>query len=222
MADEKVNTSQFNAMCDQLSKLAVTPYPKVVKAEVGRVLEKAAQYTKSASTKRIRARYEEFVPLSQDSYSPKRVRRYGGNLRGNYLVYYMQNRYPNELWNVLKARRRMLIERTIAARGLAKKSWLDVADALGIKIDVPGYVRSARARTGKEYKNAIVKQVVSKDKIQIDITNAQPTVNAIGGARALSAAIQGRISYFNRNAEHAVFADVKKIARAYPGLKIAA
>jgi hypothetical protein len=221
MADEKVNTSQFNAMCDQLSKLAVTSYPKVVKAEVGRVLEKAVQYTKSANTKRIRARYEDFVPLSQDSYSPSRVRRYG-NLRGNYLVYYMQNRYPNELWNVLKARRRMLIERTIAAKGLAKKSWLQVADALGVKIAVPGYVRSARAKTGKEYKNAIVKQVVSKDKIQIDISNAQPTVNAIGGARALAAAIQGRISYFNRNAEHAVFADVKKIARAYPGLKIAA
>lgn len=222
MADEKVNTGQFNAMCEQLSKLAATPHLKVVRSEVGSVLEKASEYTRKASAGKIRSRYQDFVPMGMDSYSPKSVRRYGGNLRGNNLVYYMQNKYPNELWNALKARRRLLVERTLAARGLAKKSWLEIAEALGIQIDVPDYVRSAMPKTGKQYTNAKVKQTISKDKIQIDISTAQPTVNAIGGAGALARAMKGRIQYFNRNAEHAVFADVKRIAKAYPGLKLAA
>ncbi len=220
MATVTVNTGKFNAMCEQLSQLSATSHQKVVTAEVGKILEKAIEYTKAASAQKIRARYAEFVPMSIDSYSPKRTRRYGGNLRGNYLVYYMENRYSNELWGRLTARRRMLIERTLAARGLAKKSWLQLAQALGIEIVAPDYVSTALATTGQNYNDVTAKTTASKDQVHIDISNAQPTVNAIGGVGALARAIDGRIKFFNANAEHAVFADVNKIAKAYPGLKL--
>lgn len=219
MANEKVKTAQLNAMFEQLSTLSATPHEKVVKSEVGSILEKTLANTKVASVSRIRNRYKDFVPMGQNAYSPARTRR-SGNVIGSNLIYYMQNRYPNALWSRLNARRVQLINRARAARGLARQSWLQIANELGIKINAPGYVATAIAKTGKTYKNVTTSTKVSKNKIEIRISNGQPTVNATGGARALQRAIQGRIKFFEKNASLSVFADIKKIAKAYPGLKI--
>lgn len=219
MADNQVHTGAFNAMCDQLSRLSGVPLEATVLAEVGKVLEQAVKNTKSASVAKIRARYEDFVPMGIDAYSPKRTRHYG-NLVGSNLIYYRKNRYPNELWSRLQARRQQLIDRRRAARGLAKKSWWQLAEALGLRIEVSEYVPSAIATTGKDYNDTSVARVTNERGVSITITNAQPTANAIGGARALHVAIQGRLKYFSRSCELAVFAEMQKIARQYPGLKI--
>lgn len=220
MANEKVNTAQINAMFEQLSQLSATTHEKVVKSEVGSILEKTIQNTRAASATKIRKQYERFVPLGIDAYSPKQMRKFGRLIGGRNLLYYMENRYPNALWSRLKDRRAALIRTKLAARGLSKQSWLQVGDALGIKVDAPEYVRNARATTGQIYENVKASSKVSSGKIEITFSNGQPTVNAIGGGQALKRAIQGRIKYFENNAEHSVFADVKQIARAYPGLKI--
>jgi hypothetical protein len=219
MARENVNTAQFNAMCQQLSMLTAVSPTKVVRSEVGKVLEKTLEYTRSASAGKIKHRYDEFVPMGIDAFSPKHTRRFG-NLRGGNLIYYMGNRYPPALWSALRARRASLIKRKLAARGLAKRSWLEIANMLGITIKFPGYVASATPQTGQTYNNVSANEQTTKTGVSISIENAQPTVNAIGGGRALSRAIQGRIKYFEKNAEHAVFADVAKIAKAYPGIKV--
>ncbi len=216
-----VDTRQFNQMCRQFAKEVNVPLPAVLKAEVGKVLETAVKYTASAKVSKITKRYEDFVPMGQDAYSPKRIRRFG-NLIGPNLIYYMQNRYPRELWSRLLARRRELIARKRAARGLAKQSWLQLADALGVPISVPGYVNTAIPSTGQTYKNVSVSEKATDKGAEISISNAQPTINAIGGAGILQRATDGRSKYFYENMKRGVFNSLKEVARAYPGMKIAA
>lgn len=217
----KVDTNRLNAMFDQLAKLTGAPFEKVVTAEVGKVLEQTVKNTKAASVQRIRNRYKEFVPMGQDAFSPKRIRR-SGNLVGPNLIYYMGNRYPRELWQALQVRRQELINRKRAARGLAKKSWSEITDALGLKIEVADYVRAAVPSTGKQYNNVATSKQANAQGVQITISNAQPTVNAIGGAQALKRAIAGRVKYFEASCQKAVFADQAKIARQYPGITVKA
>lgn len=220
MANEKVDTRQFNAMLDQLSKLAPSvKLEQIVDSEVARTLEGAVRNTKAASASRIKKRYDEFVPLGMDAFSPKRVRR-SGNLKGNNLIYYMQNKYPNALWSRLRARRAQLILRLLKARGLARRSWLDIAEQMGLKIDVPGYVRSAVATTGRTYENTSAKRSRGKDGYSVVISNAQPTAVNTGAARAIQRAMDGRAKYFRKNCELGVFAEVAKVAKAYPGFQI--
>lgn len=219
MANE-VRTQAFTAMCEQGAGLTATSYEDFLLNEIGRALEGAIRNTASASVAKIKARYSEFVPMGIDAYSPKRARRSGNLIGGVNLAYYMKNRYSNELWQRLQARKTQLVERKRAARGLAKKSWLDLAQALGITIEVPGYVSDAIASTGKTYDNVSVSKELKPGQIRIKIRNAQPTVVNIGGARALQQAMDGRVKFFHRNAENAVFADIKKMIRQYPGLKL--
>lgn len=220
MAREKVDTRPFNALCDQLSKLVPSvKVEQIVDGEVGKTLEGAVRNTKVASASRIKKRYDEFVPLGMDAYSPKQIRRFG-NLKGNNLVYYMENRYPNALWSRLRARRVQLIARLRQARGLARRSWLDIADQMGLQIDVPGYVRTAVATTGKTYRNTSAKRSRNKGGYSVRIINAQPTAINTNAARAIQRAMDGRSKYFLRQCEHGVFGDVAKVAKAYPGFKM--
>lgn len=220
----KVDTRQFNAMCEQLSKLTAVKYDKVVRAEVGKVLEKALEFTPSLSVGKVKARFASARFSSQPSgmYSPKNRR--AVPTKNGYIVYYLGNRYPDALWSVMDARRRTHLAAVLAAKGLAKKSWLQIADLLGINIKAPVYVAAAVASDGKQYMNVTAATKHSKSSIVIEFSNSQPTVNIprVGGARALERAIQGRIKFFDKNASLAVFADIKKQAKAYPGLKLAA
>lgn len=221
MATDTVDTRQFTQMCRSLAREVGKPLPKVQRAEVGKVLEKAASYTRSASVAKIRARYADFVPMGMDAYSPQRSRR-AGNLKGGNLVYYMGNHYPAALWSRLKARQAQLIARKRMARGLAKRSWLELANQLGVQINVPGYVAAAVPSTGQQYQNTEVKEETGAGKSVITIINSQPTVIAIGGRRALQAAIDGRTKFYYDNMKRGVFNSIKDVARAYPGLRIQA
>lgn len=224
MATAKVDTRQFKAMCEQLAAITAKNHTDVLESEVGKVLEGAIRYTKSAKVSRLKNRHDTATFSTQPAtlYAPKHGRK-GVNISGRGDVkYYLLNRYPNLLWSAITTRRRARLLAQLRARGLSKKSWLTIAQRLGIKLDdVPGYVPRAIATTGREYPdNIIARKGATKKRAAIAFTNAQPTVNAIGGERALKGAIAGRVKFFNKNAEKSVFADVKRIAKAYPGMKI--
>lgn len=109
----------------------------------------------------------------------------------------------------------------LAARGLARNSWYQIAARLGIAVRAGSQVEKARPSNGATYQpgNGAKGRVAAS--IFYDISNSYPFhLFKIDGARILSYAIQGRIGFFNKNMELGVFKDLAAIARKYPGLGI--
>jgi hypothetical protein len=152
MNTSRVDTLAFNAMCRQGARMAAVPYERFVKNEVGKVLEAAAKFTPAVQVNRLRLRYEnaQYSAQPRTLYTPKRPTGATLTKRG-YVKYFLANRYPNTLWSAISARRKARLLKLLGARGLAKKSWWKIANALGIKISVPAYVGRAVASTGQEY-----------------------------------------------------------------------
>ncbi len=232
MSVSTVNTSQFNAFCQQISILSAQPYVKVVKSEVTAVLNMTIKNTPALVKAKVDNHFGFAFYTSQPAslYAPTsregirwRYEKAKKTKKGFLKYNLIEKRYPDALWTAIKQRREAHYHRILAAKGLAKASWVKIAAAIGIKVERPAYVDAAVAVTGRTYDDTSVSQSTNSSSVQILITNSQPTVNVpqVGGERALNRAITGRIKYFERNANHAVFADVAKIAAAYPGLKIA-
>ncbi len=220
-----IDTSKFNAMVRELARKANAPDDEILSYEVGKVLEATVQFTPALQVSKLRSRTEAALFSMQPAslYTPKRGRRSVKISKNGFIAYYLQNRYPNALWSAISARRKASLARALRARGLAKKSWWEIARLLGITIKVPNYVPIAVASSGRSYPgNVSAKRLRPAAKLQITIENAQPTVNIpqVGGARALQRAIDGRTKFFIQNVGRGVFDDVAKIAKKYPGVKV--
>ncbi len=232
MPADLVDTSKFDAMCKTLSGMSAVPYKQVVAFEVGRVMERALDLTPAAKRGPLIRHWsdDQFTAQPDTMYKPKSLtawqvramaRRSGK--KGNLLTYFLFNRYPDELYNKIQARRLASLTRQIGAIGLAKQSWLRIAQQLGQTIKYPAWVERAISVTGKVHpENTSTKRTETTKKIQIDITNAMPLVNlpTVNGARALRIAISGRIGFFNKNISFRVFNDAAKIVKKYPGMTV--
>lgn len=219
----RVDTSKFNAMVREIARKASVPEEEVLSNEVARILEATIKHTPSATVASIRGTSENanFSMQPETLYAPKRGRAGVKITKGGFIAYYLHNRYPDALWSQMSARRKVSLAAKLRARGLARKSWLDIARKLGLRINFPGYVSSAVASTGREYpQNVSVRLRRQQGKLQIGFTNAQPTVNKIGGSRALQRAIDGRYKYFMRQMGLGTFDELAKIAKKYPGIRI--
>ncbi len=217
----EVDTTDFSAMCSELSAKLGAPIETVLREEVGRVLSKTVENTDAADADKIRRHSEQATNSLQPAslYAPKRTGR--RHLKGGKVLYRLSWRYPDALWSAIKTRRAIDLGKRLKARGLAKRSWYRLGQLLGVKVDAPAYVKKAVAMTGKIYpedERATVKR--SEGEITFIIENAQPTVNAINGEQALQSAIDGRVSYFVINTINDVFEDLSKAAKKYPGIKV--
>jgi hypothetical protein len=107
----------------------------------------------------------------------------------------------------------------LAARGLQKKVWAQVASAFGIQLtNVPQYVQAATAPSGDypEDAHGIAKNQGSSFTLEGTIYRVYwPGVFA-----ALAGAINGRTSFFRTNLRKGVFDKAEDIARKYPGLTV--
>lgn len=224
----QVNTKGFEAACFALAKVTGKSIEQVVNAEMSKLLESAMGFTKAASVSGIRRRHEaqKFVSLPANAYNPRTTAglksRANANIDANgNILYFLGNNYPPALWNVIDRKRKLDLQRELRARGLAKKSWLYVARALKIPLTAPGYVTKAIPTTGREYpQNITARKKIDQNRIEMAFRNAQPTVNAIGGQRALQNAVNGRVKFFLKNVKSGVFNSMQQIAKKYPGLKI--
>lgn len=218
----KIDTRFFNQACRSIAKAAQRPPEAVVRAEVGKVIESALKNTRAAKVSKIRGRYRDFYGLPQGAYTTKHRRRASISVNG-FVIYPLKGRrYPNELWALISRRRTQSLLKRLRARGLAKQSWLRLAEQLGVEIAHPGYVNRAIPSTGTAHpENTSVQIERGPGRILITTNNAQPTVVAIDGG-AFQRAIEGRAKFYSKNVQLGVFDDVTKIARQYPGLKAAA
>lgn len=112
------------------------------------------------------------------------------------------------------------IEALIAARGAAKRSWLDAADALAVDISPPSYVRSSVSTSKGVYGSG--KEVSEGKQFYIELKNSHPTVikpkRGQSGQSILERAIKARVTAFKADMDNGVFADFKKREARYPGL----
>jgi hypothetical protein len=109
--------------------------------------------------------------------------------------------------------------RRLAARGLSKKGWVQVADKLGISLDgVPGYVGLANTSQGDYPEDAIATKKGVGSKYSIDGANFRVYDPRIIGAFAK--AMNGRVNFFRQNLRKGVFDKAETIAAKYPGLTV--
>jgi hypothetical protein len=186
---------------DEIARTAGVTYEAVVKSETQKILEAASKNTVAAQVKLIEA---------NERAQPVRV------LNGK--IYYMKNRYPDALWAQLQARVRRSIQLSKDARGLAKKSWKQVAERLGLDVAVPGYVSSATTRWGDYPDNARATEERRNSDFAIFIKNGRTYSASVFDA--IRKAMNGREKFFKENMKAGVFKSIETIAAKYPGLNL--
>jgi hypothetical protein len=123
----------------------------------------------------------------------------------------------------VKGRIRGLLDAALRARGLARNSWLQIGQKLGISLStVAGgaQVGAARPSSGASYQPANGSaRHQGPSQLYYDLANSYPFSRfKINGASILSFAIQGEMGYFRNNMKHAVFSDLQSIAKKYKGI----
>jgi hypothetical protein len=196
-------TRDFNRMLEDLA--AIDPrveFGDVVRSEAGSVVAGAAGRTKAANREKIIARSaaQKFTTL-------------------NGKTYYIDRNYRDAgLRQQLVNSRVFARERKLAARGLAKQSWVWIARSLGTPIKAPAYVLAA-AYKGQQYPQD-GSSTTSGDGsgFTVTITNNLPYNGAIGSQWALLGAMSARARYFERNMAHFAFQSLETRAKKYPGI----
>jgi hypothetical protein len=115
--------------------------------------------------------------------------------------------------------------------GLARQSWLQIADALGIDLlKVPGGVplsaghiakaRAALAASGKAHRNGFAAQGGSGGYDFIDLINRYPGGRSpkLAFDRTLLGVLAGRAKFFQQSYAKGAFDSQEKAVRAYPNL----
>ncbi len=117
------------------------------------------------------------------------------------------------------------------ATGLARQSWVQIADALNIDLGaVQGggslssagiaKARAAIATTGRPHQNGSGTALGDQEKTVVMLVNRLPYGTAIGFDRTLLTIMAGRAGYFRKSYENGAFDTMTKAARAFPWLKV--
>lgn len=112
------------------------------------------------------------------------------------------------------------MQELLRRRGLAKQSWLALAEKLGLPVKAPAYVQKATVKQQAYPQKVQSEQSGRRGSFQIKITNSMISMIAANGKGALAKAINGRTGYFRRNLKKGVFGNWQKIAEKYPGMKV--
>ena len=103
-----------------------------------------------------------------------------------------------------------------ARRGLARQSWLQAMQDLGVAI---GGGQAAKAKVnGREIRNGRGYDTKDAKSYTVTIENGLPYGKKIKLDRILLYAIRGRINYYNQNMRKGVFTSLEQIKRKYPGI----
>jgi hypothetical protein len=186
-------------------------YQQVVDHEVGRVMESAANKTGSANRQKIRE------SVARKSMFTVRGKKWGTkNFRSG-----REWRLPNDVWAGIEVRRNAMLTRKLAAVGITKRSWVNLAEKMGQPISVAGFVQAASVEADTSG-NTETRGTASTTAFIRMIKNSHPLLDvpATQGIRAFFAAVAGRVNYFHTNVKKAVFTDLADAAAKYKGMNI--
>ncbi len=184
---------------DEIAKSAGVTYKEVVRSEAAKILEAASKNTLAAQ-----------VQLIEKNVKASPRRKLNGKL------YNMAWKMPDALWAQAQAQIAASIKRRKAARGLAKKSWKQVADDLGLSIAVPSYVEAATTPKGDYPGDGKATEESKGSDFAIVLRNSRTYSPSVFDA--IRKAMNGRQKFFLKNMELGVFKNIETIAAKYPGL----
>jgi hypothetical protein len=203
-----IDTRNFNRAVKELSRLTGVKFEDVLKAEIGSILSQTITNTKKATRATIKKSLGDWLVLKD-----------GG---GKVTRYYLRNHWSNDLWqHIISSRDRRIVE-LIKRIGTAKKSWLLLANQMGITLPKapPAYVAKALVN-GKALTSEVSHtRKVSMGKVGFTIDNFTRAAIRGAGKAALLKAINGRTGYFYRNLRSGAFKKVAAMAKKYPGFKV--
>lgn len=107
----------------------------------------------------------------------------------------------------------------LSARGLAHKTWNQIAEQLGLDLDIPRWVKNARDPKGRSYQQGLASTIIDQAVCIVEIVNMNPlVVGKLRGEEVLAGALRDREKAFMIDLEKGVFDDVVQRARRYPGV----
>lgn len=227
----KLDYTNFNRMMNLLAKSAgKEKTEKIVKGELKGVLERCIAKTKSATAGAIDKRFvlkgsvaamqEAEKPHNGVNYpeqSPDLISRitFEGNRKFN---------LPSDItasnFSRVKKRLQGMKKRRKSRVGLAKSTFLFIADKAGIKdLKASGIAKARKAYAANPQYGADVTSVTEKGqgaKYTLTFETTSATVYlGTGGKRVIQEAINGRVAYFEKNVKKGVLDDPKKFAEQY-------
>ena len=247
----------FAAAVDAIGKLTGLDRRKIVMAEAGSVLKRAFGETRrppSQSVLRTAGRLRAIRALNLSGggvvsiTAGKRGADYGrvflrkksgdGYRRTHDSNFHPLNQhYTDAQWAKLRAAIndakitiRKVVPEVMASAGIARQSWILIADALGIRLEaVPGgtastsaiaSAREARARGNKQARNGTAQ--IQEDTLRFVVTliNRLPYGQKLGFQGILDAAIAGRAKYMQTALANGFAASAQDVARLFPGWKV--
>lgn len=197
-----VVTSDFSRAMREMSRITGFSFADIIRAETKSILEAAAKKTAAAQVKLIKANIDS-----------RPARTTGGK------TYLMKWRMPDAVWAAIQKQKKDSLKRRKDARGLAKKSWVQAAEKLGLTLKVPSYVSKATAKGGDYPQNAQAEEKQNGSEFFIQITNERTYSRSV--IDAIRAAMRGRTRFFQNNLKRGVFQKTSELAAKYPGLKAA-
>jgi len=204
-----IDTSNFNRMIRELSRLSGVDVKKVLEAEVAGVLVQSRKKTIQASAKAIRVYY-----TSETTASGRR--RF---ITFNSKIYCLTNHFGDNLWNQIVAFRRGQMKTALERRGLSRAGW----SRIGRMIDIPNsYLPETKKSFEKNLSNFVSgTRSLMGGKMVISINyGLRAGIQGAGADRAFENAINGRVKFFAMNLRKDVFKKVSTIAKKYPGIQV--
>jgi len=126
-----------------------------------------------------------------------------------------------ELRAMIPEIRRRKVDEAVARRGLAKFSWKQMADALGLMLPVPAYVRRASQTPAglRMLGESTARSVLEQAAAFVDLQSRNPLLTGkLGGRQIILRALNARLKAFEIETSKGVFSDLAARAKRYPGI----
>ena len=221
-----IDASGFNTAMVQLSKMTGVSFKKVIKAELGKILEKTVRKTKAAKVKDITARYTYKAGIKPDKKLKGRVI-IDGRRRNILSIKPMHREHVkygvrvgqkviNPDWKKLQDILKKKMKYAKGMRGLAKATWYKQAKDMKINITVPKYVKKAYKGIGRAAVRTLAKELHRKPYVILVKNSATiPLLKDVGGYGAFLGALNGRQKFFEKNLSKGVFDSAKEKTEKY-------
>ncbi len=244
----------FAQVVNALAKMPGFDREKIIKAEAGSILKKCMGDTKIASLAKIEAgarlRTAKGLGLTRGGdvtintglkapFGRVFVKKNGSGYRRTHDENFqpLNYHYADVIWGKISgsiddyktALTRILAQAKLTA-GLARQSWLLIAESLGINLSsVPGgrisgsaisQASGARGKSGRLYPNGASIEMKTDNSYFAVLINRLPYGAQLGFANLLSAAVAGRVSYIKTAVAKGALDSFEKTAKAFPGWKV--
>ena len=240
--DVHLDTRKFSRVVEQLRAFTGADFKKIIRSEANSMLAKAMEDTKSGTASYIDERYTysdkkspskrlvPYVYLNGKRVKVRSVKRQGMKVTLKSGREVWKPNKSNPQWRQVQNKLKELKAKKKARRGMAKASWLYIANRakLGQLKGTKPFIRKAlglmtsnmKAQLGGADKGRRNYYLEVKNKATLPMIKGGGKRKGPDGYKAFTDAYRGRISYFHVNLSKGVHKKASKLRAKYKGFKI--